>query len=429
MPQAWQAFRSGSWLTHARARGYSLILLVIAALGTVTWIALSNGLVDRNHKPLGTDFSSFYTAGALALEGKAASTYDAATHHAVQERLFGGDTPYYAWLYPPNFFLLAAPLALLPYPLALLVWQGATLALYLAVMAAILDRARRESRVAATLWLPIAAAFPAVFINFGHGQNGFLSAALFGAALLWLPYRPIIAGILFGALSYKPQLALVVPFALVAAAQWRTMVAGAATAIALAGASFVLFGHDAWSAFIASTEMSRKLLLEEGNVGFEKLQSAFAAVRLWGGSIAHAYMAQGAIAVVAVCATVRAWHSAQDRDMQAALLLAATTLASPHILDYDLMLLAPAIAFFVAARSRSQFASYEISLLAAVWTAPLLARMAAGLLAIPVGLLANLLLFVLIIRAQSGTAADAHPRADHVASHRQIEIEAVEAKS
>jgi hypothetical protein len=207
------------------------------------------------------------------------------------------------------------------------------------------------------------------------------------------------------------------------------MVAGAATAIALAGASFVLFGHDAWSAFIASTEMSRKLLLEEGNVGFEKLQSAFAAVRLWGGSIAHAYMTQGAIAVVAVCATVRAWHSAQDRDMQAALLLAATTLASPHILDYDLMLLAPAIAFFVAARSRSQFASYEISLLAAVWTAPLLARMAAGLLAIPVGLLANLVLFVLIIRAQSGTAADAHPRADHVASHRQTEVEAVEAKS
>src|SRR5579862_1099893 len=60
MPQAWQAFRSGSWLTHARARGYSLTLLVIAALSIVTWIALSNGLVDRNHKPIGTDFSSFY---------------------------------------------------------------------------------------------------------------------------------------------------------------------------------------------------------------------------------------------------------------------------------------------------------------------------------------------------------------------------------
>jgi hypothetical protein len=429
MPQAWQAFRSGSWLTHARARGYSLILLVIAALSIVTWIALSNGLVDRNHKPIGTDFSSFYTAGALALEGKASSAYDAATHHAVQQQLFGGDTPYYAWLYPPNFFLLAAPLALLPYPLALLVWQGSTLALYLMVIAAILDRAPRERRIAARLWLPVAAAFPAVFINLGHGQNGFLSAALFGAALLWQPHRPIIAGLLFGALSYKPQLALVVPFALLAAGQWRTMMAGAATAMALAGASFVLFGHDAWSAFIASTEMSRKILLEEGSVGFEKLQSAFAAVRLWGGSIGQAYLAQGAIAVVAICATARAWYSDRDRDTKAALLLAATTLASPHILDYDLMLLAPAIAFFVASRSRSQFASYEISLLAAVWTAPLVARMAAGLVAVPVGFLANLVLFVVIIRAPSGTAASTHLRSDHVTSHRQTAVEAVQAKS
>src|SRR5579883_1878029 len=111
---------------------------------------------------------------------------------------------------------------------------------------------------------------------------------------------------------------------------------GAATAMALAGASFVLFGHDAWSAFIASTEMSRKILLEEGSVGFEKLQSAFAAVRLWSGSIGQAYLAQGAIAVVAICATARAWYSDRDRDTKAALLLAATTLASPHILDYDL---------------------------------------------------------------------------------------------
>jgi alpha-1,2-mannosyltransferase len=132
---------------------------------------------------------------------------------------------------------------------------------------------------------------------------------------------------------------------------------------------------------------------------------------------------------VAISATARAWYSDQDRDTKAALLLAATTLASPHILDYDLMLLAPAIAFFVASRSRSQFASYEVSLLAAIWTAPLVARMAAGLLAVPVGFLANLVLFVVIIRAQSGTAASAHLRSDHVTSHRQAAVEAVQAKS
>jgi hypothetical protein len=358
MPHAWQALRSGSWLTPARGRGYSLILLAIAALAILGWIALSDGLVDRNGKPIGTDFSSFYAAGALALEGKAADAYGMAAHYAREQQLFGANTPYYGWLYPPIFFVLAAPLALLPYPLALAVWQGSTLALYLAVIAAILYRARRGNGVIARLWLPVAAAFPAVFINLGHGQNGFLSAALFGAALICLPRRPIIAGMLFGPLAYKPQLALVIAFALPAAGQWRAITAAAAV-IVLASLSLLLFGADAWWSFLASTETARKLLLEEGNVGFEKLQGAFAAVRMWGGSVTLAYIVQGAISAVAICGAAWVWHSNQHPDVKAALLLAATQLASPHILDYDLMLLAPSLAFFVAARSDAHFRNYE----------------------------------------------------------------------
>ena len=402
-----QGLRSGDWLTPARARGYSLILLVICALAMVGWIALSDGLIDRNGKPIGTDFSSFYAAGSLALEGKATGAYDMATHYAREQQLFGAHVPYYGWLYPPNFLLVAAPLAWLPYPLALAAWQGATLALYLAVIAAILYRARRENQMIAGLWLPVAAAFPAVFINLGHGQNGFLSAALFGAALVSLPQRPVVAGALFGLLAYKPQFALVIPFALVAAGQWRTCVAAAVTVIALAGASAMLFGADAWWSFLASTDTSRKLLLEAGNVGFEKLQSVFAAVRILGGGVTLAYWVQAAVSVAAVCGTAWVWHSSQDRNEKAALLLAATALASPHILDYDLMLLAPAIAFFVAARSDGRFRDYELTLLAAVWITPLLARPVAGLTGIPIGFLASLTLFGLIVRRAARTHDEA----------------------
>jgi hypothetical protein len=96
------------------------------------------------------------------------------------------------------------------------------------------------------------------------------------------------------------------------------------------------------------------------------------------------------------------WRSSQHLDVKAAVLLAATLLASPHILDYDLMLLAPSLAFFVAARSDAHFRNYEISLLASVWIAPLVARTIAGLTAIPIGLLASLILFVLIVRVPRG---------------------------
>jgi alpha-1,2-mannosyltransferase len=101
------------------------------------------------------------------------------------------------------------------------------------------------------------------------------------------------------------------------------------------------------------------------------------------------------------------------------LLLAATTLSSPHILDYDLMLLAPALAFFVAARADTHFRDYEISLLAAVWLAPLLARTIASLTAIPIGALANVILFLLIVREPVAVAANFHRRSDHMAGTLQ----------
>src|SRR6201996_4777986 len=156
---AWQSLRDGRWLTADRARSYSLILLAFYAIATIGWIALSNGLVDRNGKPIGTDFSSFYAAGRMALEGHAAAVYDMAAHYAREQQIFGAATPYYGWLYPPIFLLIAAPLALLPYPLAPLLWQGTTFGFYLGVIATILRDARRENSIVARLWLPVAIAF------------------------------------------------------------------------------------------------------------------------------------------------------------------------------------------------------------------------------------------------------------------------------
>lgn len=398
MAHIWQALRSGEWLTASRVRAYCLILLAFAGLAVVGWIALSHDLVDRNGKPIGTDFSSFYAAGALALEGRAADAYNMALHHAREQQLFGPDTPFYSWLYPPSFFLVAAPLALLPYALALAAWQGLTFAFYLVVIGAILRPARQQHGAIDRLWLPVAVAFPAVFINLGHGQNGFLSAALLGAALIALPRRPLVAGVLFGLLSYKPQFALVIPLALVAARQWRTVFSAGVTVIVLAGASAALFGVDAWTAFFASTEISRKVLLEEGNVGFEKLQSTFAAIRLWGGGVTPAYMVQTAVSVLTITGTAWIWYTSRDHAIKAALLIAATALASPHVLDYDLMLLAPALAFFVAARADARFGDYEISLLAFVWIAPLLSRSIAGVSYIPLGLFAELAFCALVLR-------------------------------
>jgi len=250
--------------------------------------------------------------------------------------------------------------------------------------AAILRRARLPDAIRNT-GLLAAIAFPAVLINLGHGQNGFLTAGLFASALLALPKRPILAGILLASMAYKPQFALVIPLALLAARQWQAFASAAAAVIGLIALTSAIFGIDIWSAFMATGELSRKLLLEQGEVGFAKLQSTFAVARMWSAGIMLAYLLQGLITAVVIISAAWAWRTTTDTSVRAAILLIAALLASPHVLDYDLMLLGPAIAFMVVAGTTSGFHRYEITLLAAAWAVPLLARPVAEASGIPLG--------------------------------------------
>ena len=235
--------RAGDWLTLARARLWALAVLAASAGGLIYLVATSDGLIDYQGRPLGTDFSNVYTAGRMVLEGRPADAFDPRLEHAREQELFGEKTPFYGWHYPPFFLVVAAALALMPYQLALIVWQGVTLALYLLAIRAIVSRFIAPPPAAATLpasqggiWLLLALAYPAVFVNLGHGHNGFLTAALIGFALVNLDTRPILAGILFGLLAYKPQFGLMIPLVLLATGRWRTVfAAGATVALLVAG--------------------------------------------------------------------------------------------------------------------------------------------------------------------------------------------------
>jgi hypothetical protein len=406
MTHIWQGLRSGEWLTAARARGYSLILLGLCAIAMAGWIALSDGLIDRNGKPLGTDFSNVYAAGSLTWQGRPADAYDPARQHAAEKAVFGGrDVPFYGWHYPPFFFAIAVLVAAVPYGWGLSIWLVASLAAYLAVMRAILPRPET---------LLIAAAFPAVLVNIGHGQNGFLTAALLGGALHWLDRRPWLAGVLIGLLVYKPQFGVLIPVALLAGGRWSSIAAAAATATvaALAAVSFVTLGGGVWHAFTDSMTFTQTIVLEQGNTGWEKIQSVFSAARMWGLGVDAAYAAQLALALMLAASLAWLWHSDAAFELKAAGLASASLLATPYVLDYDLVVLGIAIAFFARHGLRRGFRDYEISLLAAAWMVPLLTRGVAGATGIPLGLLAMLTLYVFVLRRavldRVAATADAH---------------------
>jgi len=126
-----------------------------------------------------------------------------------------------------------------------------------------------------------------VLVNIGHGQNGFLTAALLGGALHWLDRRPLLAGVLIGLLAYKPQFGVLIPLALLANGRWSSIGAAAATVAALVAVSYVTLGSEVWHAFANSTTFTRTVVLEQGGTGWEKIQSIFSAARMWGGRRAH----------------------------------------------------------------------------------------------------------------------------------------------
>jgi hypothetical protein len=390
MTHIWQGLRTGEWLTVARMRAYSLILLGLSVLVFAGWIAVSDGLIDRNGQPIGTDFSNVYAAGTLTWQGRSADAYEPALQHAAEKVVFDGrEVPFYGWHYPPFFFAIACLVAAVPYAWGLAIWLGASFAAYLAAIRAILPR--RET-------LLVAAAFPAVFVNVGHGHNGFLTAALLGGALHWLDRRPWLAGVLIGLLAYKPQFCILIPIALMASGRWRTIGAATATVAALVAISFALLGSGIWHAFADSMNFTQTVVLEQGGTGWQKIQSIFSAVRAWGASVPVAYAAQATLFAALAATLAWLWHSDAAFELKAAALALGSLLATPYVLDYDLVVLAVAIAFFARHGLRHGFRDFEISLLAAAWIVPLLSRSVAGVTFVPLGLLVELALYAFVLR-------------------------------
>ena len=311
------------------------------AIGNLGILALMTGEAPPSEVAAAaspTDFVGLRTAGRMALEGHAADMYDAVRAKAGEVATFGRDfAGHYPWHYPPQTFLIVAPLGLGTTLAAEIAWVGTTFAACLAVLAAILGR------FAPLLLLALPASLSTTVV----GQNGFLTASLLGGALLCFEKRPVLAGILIGLLSYKPQFGILVPLALAAGGYWRTFATAAITTVVFALVSVAALGSEPWVAFLTSLG-GTGAMLDEGKMGFGKLQSLYGLVRSLGAPVSAALLCQAIFATAAAIWTWRVWRSEALPAHRAAVLLCATAIATPYLYLYDLVILAPAIAFLAS---------------------------------------------------------------------------------
>ena len=393
--------RDADWFDRSRARAYRALLAVIVLGGAAAWVLFSRHGVDPTGKPLGTDFIAFWSAARLALSGTPDAAWDMARIAAAERAAMPVDPGLTSFLYPPPFLLVCLPLGQLPYFAALPLWLGLTGTAYFAAI---------------RLWLPdhrgailTIAAFPAVAANLGHGQNGFLTAALLGAGLWLLDRRSWVAGLLLGALVIKPQIAPAVPILLIAGGHGRALLAALASAAALCLAAVLCFGTQVWTAFLEAAPLGRAIL-DEGLVEPEKMVSLFAALRVLHASPIVAYAAQAAmVAIAAPAIACLARTRGVPAGGQAALAVSATLLMSPFLLDYDLTAAAIPLAWLFSEGLRRGFRPWEKSALALAYLLPLIARPIALATGIPIAPLILAALALAVARAAFPDPAYARP--------------------
>ena len=393
----------GGLLGWKRIRLGCGILLAIEIAVFLFMTAGTHGLIVPLAKPTSTDFVSFYAAGSLADAGSPELAYNRAAHYSAEERATAVGIDYNFFFYPPPFLLLCAILAHLPYIAAFLIFEAASLALYLFVARHILGDRDRATLVCLL-------AFPPVLWTLGLGQNALLTAGLFGAATLLVDRRPVLAGLFFGALCYKPHFGLLVPVALAAGGHWRAFAAAFLSAAALCLLSLALFGWEVWHDYLVAAVAS-PAVYQSGRISFSGFVNPFGAVLLLGGTPAMAYTAQATAILAAAFLVAYVWHARLPLPIRAATLAAATLIAAPVALFYDLMLAAVAALWLLRTDGTYRLAEWEKLALAALLLLTLNPRSLSEMTQLPIGTLATLGFGAFVIMHVARTRATAATRA------------------
>ena len=295
-------------------------------LAVLSLIVMATGMMVNFRYPYLMDFLSYWAAAVLAIGRQASSAYHVAIHPAVQERIFAFDTRM-PFAYPPPYLLLILPFGLLPYWLAGAIWIGTTLSLYVAAARRLMPE-----------FVAAAIAFPPVILCGIIGQNGPLTAALFIGGMSVLTKQPILAGAILGCLAIKPQLGLLLPLAFIAGREWRAFTGATIAVISLVLLSILAFGLGPWRGFFDSTALVATITTD-GLVGWYKMASVFASLRLAGVSEPLAWAAHAGCAALAIMLVWRVWQQTTDPIARAAILAPASVLVSPYLYLYDQVVL------------------------------------------------------------------------------------------
>jgi alpha-1,2-mannosyltransferase len=372
-----------AWLVLLLSAG---VIVLIKA--TIPNLVPSRGTTIANGQMLGKNFVGFYASGVLANDGRPSDIYDDKIMFAAESDVAGRPVKLH-WPYPPGVLLVTAPLAALPYLPAVLIWLGLGLA---GAAYATWQFGRRPEFL---ILLPLCPSFSFCII---FGQTGLIAAGLVAGGMLLLPQRPGLAGILFGLLTIKLQLAFLLPFCLLAGRHVKTLIAMAATGLVLELLAVALFGTGTLLAFLhaASTTLdnvTRDPLLRA------RVPTIYAAAIDGGLGRPPALAIQVGVSLLAIAAVGFIWHRSKDPSLRALGWAAGLPLSVPYLVDYDLAVFVVPLAGLAWRHWRREIDLADALAITLLWSTPILVQLLTHAARFQIGALMPLALLLYALRA------------------------------
>ena len=290
------------------------------------------------------DFGAFFTGAAMVRNGQGAELYDFEAQRAVQDQHLGNDrTSWQPYLNPPALAMALATTTSFGYVASFRIFS---VALFLILLASLLGLKRampgvNRSRLSAVTALLLTVGFlPVALTTFG-GQNTALTLALlcgiYGAVRT---KHPVIAGVLLGVLTYKPQFVLVVGVVFLLQRQFKTIAVAALVGLLHYGLGAVVCGASWPTEYLAALAEHGPRETAQNGVWHFSLPAVVE--RLIPGQGAGAVTALGVITIMGLLIGTGSRVSVESARYPAffGMMVASTMLIAPHLQYYEVGILA-----------------------------------------------------------------------------------------